>query len=156
MINLSLSALQLFILMAGYIVGLGAVSVIETLGFLGRKSPYFTESTIRAHKVTKPLIWLGLVIGLIGAVWIYGSNAVSLFGENAYWPLQLHAVILVLMILNGSWLSFWLSPRLLAREREGRITELLPARWQLWTTLSFFVSIVTWWGSLVLWCLQIV
>lgn len=46
----------LFLFLAGFVIGLGAVSVIDVLGFLGRTSRYWTEATVRAHKVTKPLI----------------------------------------------------------------------------------------------------
>ncbi len=59
--------LGFFLVISGYIIGLGAVTVIDTLGFLGRKSSYWTETTIRTHKVTKPLIWLGIFLILIGS-----------------------------------------------------------------------------------------
>ena len=60
--------LGIFIVIAGYIVGLGAVTVIDILGFLGRKSSYWTEATIRAHKVTKPLIWIGIFLVCLGGL----------------------------------------------------------------------------------------
>ena len=41
----------LFIHLAGFVIGLGAVTVIDLHGFLGRKSPYWTEATTRTHKV---------------------------------------------------------------------------------------------------------
>jgi hypothetical protein len=55
----------LFLLLAGFIIGLGAVTVIDIHGFLGRRSSYWTEATTRAHKVTKPLIWLGIALALL-------------------------------------------------------------------------------------------
>jgi hypothetical protein len=58
--------LGLFLHLAGFVVGLGAVTVIDLHGFLGRKSSYWTEATTRTHKVTKPLIWLGLSLAVIG------------------------------------------------------------------------------------------
>lgn len=58
--------LGLFILIAGFIVGLGAVTVIDLHGFLGRKSSYWTEATTRTHKVTKPMIWFGIMMAVIG------------------------------------------------------------------------------------------
>jgi hypothetical protein len=45
---------------------LGAVTVIDLHGFLGRKSSYWTEATTRTHKVTKPLIWAGLFLQCLG------------------------------------------------------------------------------------------
>ena len=58
--------LTLFILFAGFIIGLGAVTVIDLHGFLGRTSTYWTEATTRTHKVTKPLIWAGMFLVIIG------------------------------------------------------------------------------------------
>lgn len=132
-----------FVWMAGVVIGLGAVSVIETLGFLGQRSSYWTEATIRTHKVTKPLIWLGLGIAVAGGAWYY-----SLVSEPIL-PF-VHLGLLLLMILNGSYLSFWISPRLLERERQGKSTQLLPKSWKTMITLSFFVSILTWWTALFL------
>jgi hypothetical protein len=34
--------LGVFLIISGYIIGLGAVTVIDILGFLGRKSSYWT------------------------------------------------------------------------------------------------------------------
>jgi hypothetical protein len=133
----------LFVLLAGFVIGLGAVTVIDMHGFLGMKSPYWTESTIRAHKVTKPLIWLGYTLALIGGCIFYRNNGLN--GVAA-----IHALAAVLLFLNGLFLSFWVSPRLLQREREGRAQELLPASWQAKIAVSFVVSFTGWWGSLFL------
>ena len=138
-----------FVWMVGFVIGLGAVTVIETIGFLGQSSGYWTEATIRTHKVTKPLIWLGLFIAAFGGAWYY-----SLFGSSII--MIAHGVILLIMILNGSFLTFWVSPRLFARERAGKSTEILPKSWRTMITLSFCISIVTWWTALLLAVLLIV
>lgn len=132
----------LFILFAGFVIGLGAVTVIDLHGFLGRKSSYWTEATIRTHKVTKPLIWIGMFFVIIGGAIIYRG-------------LPLQGIVLVqlisipIMILNGIFLSFVVSPYLLKQEKEGKSQELLPASLQAKITLSFIVSFVSWWGNLV-------
>lgn len=126
----------LFILIAGYIIGLGAVTVIDTLGFLGRKSSYWTESTIRAHKVTKPLIWLGIILVLGGGFIL--SLPIYFF------------YFYTLLILNGIFLSFYVSPFLLEREKRGKIKELLPQKLQTKILISFIFSFLGWWGSLLL------
>ncbi len=56
----------LFLHLAGFVIGLGAVTVIDLHGFLGRRSAYWTEATTRTHKVTKPLIWAGLILAGTG------------------------------------------------------------------------------------------
>lgn len=129
--------------MGGFVIGLGAVTVIETLGWLGQRSGYWTEATIRAHKVTKPLIWLGLLIATLGGAWYY-----ALIGPTPF--KVVHGLLVIVMIINGSFLSFWISPRLLARERQGQATEILPKSWKTAITLSFLTSIITWWSALAL------
>ncbi len=140
---MSTPELAAFIWIAGFVIGLGAVSVIETLGFLGQRSGYWTEATIRAHKVTKPLIWIGLLLAVIGGAWYYSITDLLL----STW---IHGLLVVVMVINGSFLTFWISPRLLARERRGKATELLPKSWKVAVTFSFLVSITTWWSALAL------
>lgn len=141
--------LALFILCAGYIIGLGAVTVIDIHGFLGRTSSYWTEATTRTHKVTKPLIWLGTILAIIG-----GSMLYQTINEPRF--VTAHIILAVVLILNGLWLSFSVSPFLLAREKEGRATELLPRAWQIKITFSFIMSFIGWWSSLALFVYQLI
>lgn len=129
--------ISLFLIIAGYIIGLGAVTVIDTLGFLGRKSPYWTETTIRAHKVTKPLIWLGTFLILIGNYFYKNLNTYLIY-------------FYIVLVLNGIFLSFYVSPILLDREMKGKQKDLLPSSLQIKITISFIISFLTWWGSLLL------
>lgn len=135
--------LGLLVMWAGFIIGLGAVTVIDIHGFLGRKSPYWTEATIRTHKITKPLIWLGLGLSACGGV---------LFFRN--FPLSLESYVLagicLILILNGLFLTFKVSPFLLTRETQGMAKEVLPSSWQFRITLSFIVSFVGWWSSIII------
>ena len=124
-------------------IGLGAVTVIDLHGFLGRRSKYWTEATIRTHKVTKPMIWVGIVLAVIGGIIFYRDT--TLVGV----PL-VHLLIAAALILNGCFLSFWVSPRLLQREKEGRAAELLPQSWQNKIMISLLISDVGWWGGLFL------
>lgn len=133
----------LFLLLSGFIVGLGAVTVIDIHGFLGRKSPYWTEATTRTHKVTKPLIWIGIALALIGGLIFYRNEA---FGGI---PLA-HLCIALVLILNGCFLSFKVSPFLLQREKEGKSRELLPQSLQRKIIVGLIVSDIGWWGGLFL------
>ena len=128
--------LGIFIIISGYIIGLGAITVIDILGFLGRKSSYWTEATIRAHKVTKPLIWMGIFLLLIG---YYLLNLPNYF-----------LYIYTLLILNGIFLTFYVSPYLLKMESKGKQKELLPNTLQNKIFISFIFSFLGWWGSLAL------
>jgi hypothetical protein len=138
-----LNALGLFLFMAGFVIGLGAVTVIDIHGFLGRKSAYWTEATTRTHKVTKPMIWAGIGLAIFGGLIFYHSQPLSGI------PLA-HAVIAAALVLNGCFLSFWVSPRLLEREKQGRAGELLPQSWQNKIMVSLIISDLGWWSGLML------
>jgi hypothetical protein len=144
-----LDVVGLYLYIAGFIIGLGAVTVIDLHGFLGRKSTYWTEATTRTHKVTKPLIWVGLGLAVIGA---------AIFYRNRAWSniLLAQMLIVIALILNGLFLSFRVSPFLLRREEEGRAAELLPPSWQRKITFSFIISFLGWWSELLLLVWQLV
>ncbi len=133
----------LFITLAGFVIGQGAVTVIDIHGFLGRKSEYWTEATTRTHKVTKPLIWLGIILVSIGLFVFYPSEAISLIPK-------IHAIIIGILILNGCFLSFVISPYLINKEKDGRSRELLPQKMQNKIVFSFIVSFTLWWSALFL------
>ena len=141
MLNLDFFGLLIFI--SGFVIGLGAVIVIDLLGFLGRKSSYWTEATIRTHKVTKPLIWIGVILAIIGGVIFYRNQSFSGI------PLM-HAIGALVLIVNGIFLSFYVSPFLLKREREEKQKELLPTSLQNKIIVSLIISDICWWGGLFL------
>lgn len=138
-----LDLIGLFLFLAGFVIGLGAVTVIDIHGFLGRKSSYWTEATTRTHKVTKPMIWAGTLLAICGALIFYRGESLSGI------PL-IHAVIAPLLIINGLFLSLKVSPLLLQREREGRSAEILPLSWQRKIMMSLILSDTLWWLSLAL------
>lgn len=138
-----LDIIGLFLFMAGFVIGLGAVTVIDIHGFLGRKSRYWTEATTRTHKVTKPLIWLGIILTIIGGSIFYRNET------NSQIPI-IHAGIALLLIINGIFLSFKVSPFLLEREKKGESSKLLPKSWQRKIIFSLIVSDLGWWGGLFL------
>lgn len=141
MINLDF--IGLFILIAGFVIGLGAVTVIDIHGFLGRKSNYWTEATTRTHKVTKPMIWAGIMLVIIGGAIFFRNEG------SAGIPVYL-SIIAGVLILNGLFLSFSVSPYLLQKEKEGRSGELFPQSWQNKIIVSLILSDLGWWGSLIL------
>ena len=140
---LNFDLIGLFIFISGFIIGLGAVMVIDIHGFLGRKSSYWTEATTRTHKVTKPLIWIGIMLAIIGGMIFYRNESFS--GIPMY-----HTLIACILILNGLFLSFYVSPFLLKREEEGRQTELLPNSLQNKIIVGLIISDIGWWLGLFL------
>ncbi|MEI6510430.1 MAG: hypothetical protein WCO25_00120 [Candidatus Uhrbacteria bacterium] len=133
----------LFALLAGFVIGLGAVTVIDIHGFLGRTSSYWTEATTRTHKVTKPMIWVGIFLVVVGGCIFYRAQTFSGIP-------RMHALIAFALIANGYFLSCKVSPFLLEREKAGRSGELLPTVWQKKITMSLIVSDLGWWGGLFL------
>jgi hypothetical protein len=140
---MGLNFIGLFLLLAGFVIGLGAVTVIDIHGFLGRTSHYWTEATTRTHKVTKPMIWTGIVLAVIGGAIFFRHEAFTGI------PMYL-AVIAGVLVLNGLFLSFSVSPYLLEQEKLGRSAELLPASWQRKIMISLIFSDLGWWGALML------
>ncbi len=143
-----MNPLFIFLTITGYIVGLGAVTVIDLHGFLGRTSSYWTEATTRTHKVTKPMIWMGTLLAFTGGLLFY-------YSEYLVGLLKLHSFIFIILVLNGLFLSFIVSPFLLKREKEGKASEILPPSWQRKIIASFIISFVGWWGSLLLFVLAL-
>lgn len=124
----------LFLHIAGLIIGLGAVTVIDVLGFLSRKSRYWTKITIGAHHVTKPLIWAGIL--LTCASWIY-----------LYQPTQLGILktgLLLALITNGCFLSFYVSPKL------DKTKGLFDKNFQKKITISVIISFICWWSVVLI------
>lgn len=138
-----LDFLGLFFHIAGFILGLGAVTVIDFHGFLGRTSPYWTEAATRTHKITKPLIWVGLILAIAGGLLFYR--------HDAFTPVHAIQVLLALvLILNGLYLTFFVSPHLLRRETLERSNEILSKTWQSKIMASFLLSFFGWWIEFVL------
>lgn len=140
---MTLDFIGLFLLIAGFIIGLGAVTVIDIHGFLGRRSSYWTEATTRTHKVTKPMIWVGIALAIIGGFLFFENR--SFVGIPVYL-----SIIVILLILNGLFLSFKVSPYLIQKEREGRSSEILSWSWQKKIIVSLIFSDLLWWLGLVL------
>jgi len=138
-----LDLLGLFIFISGFVIGLGAVTVIDIHGFLGRKSEYWTEATTRTHKVTKPLIWIGIFLAVVGGAVFY--RAEPFVGI----PL-IHTLLVLLLVLNGLFLTFGVSSYLLEREKRRQSSQLLPGSWQKKIICSFIISDFGWWGGLLL------
>ena len=83
----------------GIIIGLGAVTVIDAMGFFSRNDKKKTQDTISAHHTTKPLIWLGTSIVIVTWIlMIWGQNLTGIY----FWK----SLLLFIMILNGCFLSF--------------------------------------------------
>lgn len=143
-----LNLFALFITIAGYVVGLGSVTVIEFHAWLGRHSSYWKEATTRTHKITKPLIWIGLMQAI-------GGSAV-LYAPVGFTPLVTTQLLIgVLLVLNGLYLSVQISPILLKQEQSGHCTDLLPETLQRRIGMSFALSYVAWWSSLMLFSFHI-
>ena len=137
-----------FLFITGFIIGLGAVTVIDLHGFFAQRSGYWTLATTRTHKITKPLIWIGTFLILFGEFYAYRTNTVSVY-------LNYISILIIPMILNGIFLSFYISPLMLKREKEKLDTQILPQRIQNMIFVSFIVSFLSWWSCVGLFVLHI-
>lgn len=144
----SLMILNNLLFLIGFIVGLGGVTVIDFLGFFGQKSTYWTQTTIRAHKITKPLIWAGTILLLIAEFFAYTTGNDSIY-------LHYFSFVLIPLVFNGIFLSFYVSPKLLEIEKNGKDNQLLPNDLKNKIFVSFIISFTCWWGSVLLFVLHI-
>ncbi len=166
MTDIIINYIGLLTLIAGFIIGLGAVIVIDIHGLLARRSVYWTEATIRTHKVTKPMIWVGIFLVLLGSIIFYDSK--EIFGLAL---INIQLFIIGILVLNGFFLSFYVSPYLIRMERSGRTVgteygvsgsegdngrgansddKLLPAHLQKKIFFSLILSDIGWWGSVLI------
>ncbi len=122
-----------FIHFAGIIIALGAVTVIDILGFLSRKSKSWTQVTIATHHVTKLLIWFGTALMTLSWIFLFGNSTFA----------YIKSVLIVLLIANGSFLSFYVSPRL---DMLCRKNKLFPKKLQYKVMVSAFISFCCWWS----------
>ncbi len=114
----------------GIIIALGAVTVIDSMGFISKNSKKWTQTTIQAHHVTKPLIWIGTAIMTITYLMMPNN-----------W-LIIKNILIPVLIINGAFLSFYVSPRL--DELAGK-NVLLPLELKIKITVSMLVSFFCWW-----------
>lgn len=112
--------IPLFITVVGFIIGLGAVTVIDIHGVLGKFFAYWRAAAVRTHKITMPLIWIGTLV--VGIGYVLSSSQ----GVDLSWLWYIYAIL----ILNGSFLSFIVSPKLIANEKSGNPEAELPNLWQ--------------------------
>lgn len=130
----------LFFHIAGIIIGLGAVTVIDFMGLISRKDKKWTQTTIKAHHVTKPLIWIGTILVILSWIFILIKEGFTNINITK-------SIILILLIFNGSFLSFYISPRL--DKLSGKNT-LLPKDLQNKIAVSMIISFIGWWGFFIL------
>lgn len=130
----------LFFHIAGIIIALGSVTVIDSMGFISRKNKKSTQITIQAHHITKPLIWIGTILVLISWIFILLKKGFTNLNSAK-------SIILIILILNGSFLSFYISPRL--DKLAGKNT-LLPKPLQDKIALSMIISFLGWWSFVIL------
>lgn len=133
---------SLLIHFIGIIIGLGAVTVIDWMGFISRKSKEWTQVTIKAHHVTKPLIWIGTILTLISWFWLYKGSYLD----------NIKNLLLIILILNGSFLSFYISPRL---DKLYRKNKLLTKSLQIPIAISMIISFISWWSFVIITIYQI-
>ncbi len=133
-------AILYFMHLAGIILMVGSVAVIDVFGFVARNSRRWTRNTIEAHYITKPLIWVGAIITCLSWILILGEVEF-----NSYALAK--TILLPLLLLNGAFLSFYISP-ILSRQR-GKL-RLLPKSLQIKIAASFVVSLLLNWSFVLL------
>lgn len=135
----------LFFHIAGIIVGLGAVTVIDTIGFLSRKSKSWTQIAVKGHHVTKLLIWIGTILLLV--TWIFMLLTI----KNLDFKI-IKSLLIIVLLLNGSFLSLYVSPRV---DEFKNKNVLFSKELQSKTIVSMVVSFLSWWSFVIFTIIQL-
>lgn len=104
--------------LAGLIFGLGAALVILFLGLFSLNSNYWFRTLNGTDKITIPMLWFGslmLLVAFILNTQIPEQTSVSL-------PLKL--LLLIILSLNGSYLTFKFAPLIRKEEKSETFTFL--------------------------------
>ena len=125
-----------YIHILGLVIGMGSAIVIETIGFIARKSGYWTRVAVQVHYVTKPLIWIGTILLSLSWILIRGFDTVV-------YPYYWKTLLLLLLIINGGYLSFIISPRIIEHQKHSD-GKPLPSKLQTIILPSAIVSVLGW------------
>lgn len=129
----------LFVHFVGIVIALGAVTVIDSLGFLSRKSKEWAQVTVKAHHITKRLIWIGTIIVFISWVLMHYFDKVEAFSDLGL----IKSILLIVMMVNGIFLSFYVSPNV--DNYDGK-NKLFSKSLQSKVIFSMMVSFLSWWS----------
>lgn len=128
----------LFLVLAGLVLGLGSVAVIDVLGVLSLRKPKYFDLTVTLSRITKWITWAGVLFIIAGSSLLYhesGSTGVATF-QNLF---------LLLIIINALVMTFKLSPDLY-KLQAARKTGAIPRNIKVRTAIHFTVSFISWWG----------
>jgi len=129
-----------FLHIAGIIIMVGSVAIIDVFGFVARNSKKWTYNTIEAHHITKPMIWLGGAITITTWLLILTEIEFDLYAK-------LKTAIIPLLLINGAFLSFYISPKL---DKQRGEMKLLPMSMQRKIAVSFMISLILNWSFVFL------
>jgi hypothetical protein len=141
--NLALDFLGLLLIISGLGLGLGASTVMDVFGVLGRESEYWTVRAISTDKVAVPLMWIGVVLATVGGIMFNRNQGLS--GVVLY-----QAIVWVVLIANGSFFTFYIIPRVYPIEHKPEGERLIPRGLVLKILPAFAISICSWWASVIL------
>lgn len=137
--------LPLLFIIAGFVVGLGSVTVMDVQGFLARDSVYWSDTVIRTHRVAKPMSWAGMILLFLGSVSLYTG-----------FTLAIQLFLIILLIVNNLFLSLAASPFFIRHEKGSESNKPISSDWVWRMVLNFLLASVAWWGSVFLFIVFIV
>ena len=129
--------------LVGLIIALGGISLLDVMALLARKSKYWTETIIRAHKVSKWINWAGLGLVTLGVNLLMHES-------GAGGVLVIIEFLLLVIAANALYMSLHLSPELMRRERAGKAAQLLPKSFQRKAIIAYSISFTCWWSLVAL------
>jgi uncharacterized membrane protein len=136
--------------LVGVIFGQGAALVILFLGVMSLRKHYWFHILNGADKITIPMLWFG-GLNLLIATW-FASQSAALAIDNNF-----RILALVILLINGSYLTFIFAPVIRKLENDGKTTFLkLPMPHQILIFIAGTIAALSWTSHAVMLWLEIV
>ena len=128
----------------GAVMSIGSVTVTDGFFVVFHFHPKFGKILARVAPLLSMIVWIGfLLLALSGtALLIKKPSAVT---DPMF---QLKMSLIGITYLNGTVLSFWVTPRF-QELTEGEVFEF-PSRFERFAGVGALLSVIGWWGTFFL------
>jgi len=134
----------------GVVFGLGGATVSDVLFLKSIKDERITQKEKSFLEGASLVIWIGIAILLISGAFMFWANWDVLSGQAR---MQAHVSIGIIIILNGLFLNFFISPKMLFWSKEKDLHKEAVLGYRKIRRIAFIsgaVSLTSWYSAFVL------
>ncbi len=136
-----MNLLVIFFHFAGIIIGLGAVTIIDTFGLFYKDSKKKIQLIKNANQITTPLVLVGFALMILTWIFLYSGSLVSIY----------KSALMLILLANGTFLYFYLNPRI-NKLPKGRTQ--IPKKLVNKMRLNRAISFIAWWTLVAITIIQ--